>query len=123
MRAAIVIVCVLASTFAWAEPVAGPSMYYVDADGHYLGIFRDAVDSETVAIVARVVVPAGAVQVPSAPSGPGMKWDAGTSAWITDPDYVAPVVPSPEPSAWDVLDLLVEAGVITAAQRDSLLGQ
>ena len=86
-------------------------------------MFRNAVDSDTGTIVARVAVPAGAVQVTSAPPGAGMKWDAATGAWIADPDYVAPRPPVLQPAATAILDLLVRRGVITEADKDQLLGQ
>ena len=67
-----------------------------------------------------VRVPAGAVLVTSAPSGPGMKWDSVGSQWIADPDYTPP--PSSPPTAMEILDLLVERGILTESDAQGLLG-
>ena len=120
MRAFIVLLLIALCSAAQAGSVAGPAMHYVDSNGRYLGVFRNAVDSTTQAVVAAVSVPSGAVQVTTAPPAVGMKWDAATSAWVTDSDYAPP--PPPPPTASEVLQLLVTAGVITQEQANSLVG-
>lgn len=70
--------------------IQGPPRHYVDAAGRYLGVFHDAVDPKTNAVLAAVSVPVGAVQVTSAPPSADMKWDAATSAWVSDPSPPAP---------------------------------
>ena len=106
---------------AFADTLGAPT-YFVSAGGQYLGFKQDVVDSATGATVRSVSIPAGATVVPSAPTGEGMKWDFGTSAWVEDADYVAPPPPPPPPpTATEVLQLLVTAGIITQAQADTLL--
>ena len=111
----------LASFDALAGTVAGPDMHYADADGQYLGIFRDAVDSDTGVVLYHVTIPVGATKVPTAPPNPDTKWNAADAAWAVDPDYVEPE-PEREPiDGLAILNLLVQRGVITEADKNGLL--
>lgn len=112
------IVLLLPAAVVWAGNVAGPAKYYVNGEGRYLGVFHDAVDSDTGVVAFPVAVPTGAVRVPTSPPVSGMKWNADARAWAADPDYTPPLSP---PTAMEILELLVSVGTITEEQKNSLL--
>ena len=112
-------VLILSSAHA-GERLDSPK-YYVDTNGHYIGSTRDVVDTESGSVVRTVSPPGGGVLVATPPSAPGMKWNFEATSWVSDPDYVAPIPPTPEPDATAILNLLVERGIITEADKNSLL--
>lgn len=79
-----------------------PTRHYVDDAGRYLGGFGGG-----------AVPPRGAVEVPTAPNDAAQVWTG--SAWGPEPDYSA------RKTRLDrTVTLLVDKGVLTQAEADSL---
>lgn len=69
---------------------AGGDQYWVSADGRQTRVFRDEIDSDTGMVTAHAAIPTGWVKVSTTRPGDNYIWDFTTSAWIVDPNYVAP---------------------------------
>ena len=127
MRFILFAVLLIASVEAVAGNVAGPPRYYVDGQGRFIGVFHNSVDETTGVIQYRVAIPNGAVLVPTSPPSAGMQWSVEVSAWVIDSAYVAPFPEVESPDTVAVLELLVELlverGVITEEDKNSLIGE